>query len=73
MKGGDTPALDAKMERCVADLVDQGYDKVAAIKICKTSISGKKKTTPKRKGPAAHQRGAMFGGKQAPPFKKKGS
>ena len=36
--GGDSPALDAKMERCVANLQAQGHDKVSAIRICKVSI-----------------------------------
>ena len=36
--GGDTPALDAKMERCVSNLQAQGHDKVSAIRICKASI-----------------------------------
>ncbi len=38
MKGGDTPASDALMERCVQKLVAAGHDKVSAIKICKASI-----------------------------------
>lgn len=46
--GGDTPANDAKMERCVASLVQKGYDKVAAIRICKSSMQGTTKR-PKRK------------------------
>jgi hypothetical protein len=36
--GGDTPNTDAKMERCVAQIVAQGRDKVSAIKICKAAI-----------------------------------
>lgn len=44
-KGGDTPANDAKMERCVSHLMDKGYDKVSAIKICKSNMSGGKKRT----------------------------
>lgn len=36
--GGDTPAVDAKMERCVASLMDKGHSKVSAIKICKASL-----------------------------------
>ena len=33
--GGDSPELVAKMERCVADVMKSGQDKVSAIKICK--------------------------------------
>lgn len=36
--GGDTPAVNARMERCVADLQAKGYSKVRAILICKSSI-----------------------------------
>ena len=36
--GGDTPAVDAKMERCVQDLQQQGHTKLSAILICKSSI-----------------------------------
>lgn len=36
--GGDSPANDAKMERCVSSLVAKGRDKITAIKICKTAI-----------------------------------
>lgn len=36
--GGDTPELDAKMERCVANLQAKGTDKTQAIRICKASI-----------------------------------
>jgi len=39
--GGDTPANDAKMERCIADLQAKGYSKLAAIKICKSAIDRK--------------------------------
>lgn len=45
--GGDSPENDAKMERCVADLQRKGYDKVAAIRICKSSIQGDSK--PRRR------------------------
>jgi hypothetical protein len=47
-KGGDTPANDAKLERCVSSLMGKGYDKVSAIRVCKASLQG---TTqgPKRK------------------------
>jgi len=38
--GGDTPARDAKMERCIADLQGQGKNKLQAILICKASIQG---------------------------------
>lgn len=37
-QGGDTPANDAKMERCVSDVMRQGHSKVSAIKICKNSF-----------------------------------
>lgn len=47
-KGGDSPANDAKMERCVSSLMDKGYDKVSAIRICKSRIGSK--GTPKQKG-----------------------
>lgn len=36
--GGDTPALDAKVERCVARLVDRGYSKSSAVAVCKKSV-----------------------------------
>ncbi len=36
--GGDSPKNDAKMERCVSNLVSQGKDKVTAIRICKAAI-----------------------------------
>ena len=36
--GGDSAANDAKMERCVQNLVSQGKDKVTAIRICKAAI-----------------------------------
>lgn len=35
---GTTPAQDARIERCVAHLMAQGKDKVAAIRICKAAI-----------------------------------
>ena len=38
LKGGDTPAKDAKMERCIADLMAKGHKKLNALLICKTSI-----------------------------------
>jgi hypothetical protein len=38
--GGDTPARDAKMERCVSDVMGQGHNKLRAILICKASIQG---------------------------------
>lgn len=43
--GGDTPARDAKMDRCITDLQAKGYDKMKALLICKASIQG----TTKRK------------------------
>ena len=36
--GGDTPALDAKMQRCITDLQARGVKKLNAILICKASI-----------------------------------
>ena len=36
--GGDSPANDAKMERCIQDVVAKGHSKLSAILICKTSI-----------------------------------
>lgn len=41
----DTPANNAKVERCVAENTAKGMDKVLAIRICKASIMG----TTKRK------------------------
>jgi len=38
MKGGDTPAKDAKMERCITELQGKGYSKLKALLICKASI-----------------------------------
>lgn len=45
--GGDTPALDAKMEDCVNRLQAKGYSKVTAIKVCKASIQ---RAAAKRQG-----------------------
>jgi len=36
--GGDSPANDAAMERCIADVMKTGKSKLSAILICKTSI-----------------------------------
>lgn len=36
--GGTTPAQDARIERCVRDVMATGKDKVSAIRICKASI-----------------------------------
>lgn len=36
--GGDTPANDQKMQRCVQQVMQQGHSKLAAILICKASI-----------------------------------
>jgi len=41
--GGDSPANDAKMERCIADLQAKGHSKLSSILICKTSIQRSKK------------------------------
>jgi len=38
--GGDSPANDAKMERCIQDVQAQGHNKLRAILICKASIQG---------------------------------
>jgi hypothetical protein len=35
--GGTTKSQDAKIERCVKDLMAQGKDKVTAIRICKAA------------------------------------
>ena len=37
--GGDNPANDQKMERCVTQLMAKGQDKVSAIRICKVAIA----------------------------------
>lgn len=39
-QGGDTPAKDAKMERCIAKVMAEGHSKLQAILICKASIDG---------------------------------
>lgn len=39
--GGDSAANDAKMERCVKDVMAKGHSKLSAILICKTSIGRK--------------------------------
>ena len=36
--GGDNPANDSLMERCVAQVTAKGTDKVSAIRICKAGI-----------------------------------
>lgn len=36
--GGDSPTNDAKMERCVTQVMKDGHDKVSAIRICKAAI-----------------------------------
>ena len=41
--------LNAKMERCVKDVMSQGYDKIVAIKICKKSILSKYAKNKSRK------------------------
>ena len=41
--GGDSPSNDAKMERCIQDVMAQGKSKLSAILICKTSIQRSKK------------------------------
>lgn len=43
-KGGDSPANEKKMSRCVSHVMGkQGVDKVAAIRICKASLYGRKR------------------------------
>lgn len=37
-KGGDSPENINKMESCVLKVMDQGHDKLSAIKICKSSL-----------------------------------
>ena len=39
--GGDTPEVDARMERCVEKVMGEGHGKIAAIAICKFSIQNK--------------------------------
>lgn len=46
--GGDTKAIDARMERCVKDLTAKGHNKLSAIAICKSSIQ--KSEMRKKKG-----------------------
>lgn len=41
--GGDTAANDARMERCIQDVMRQGKSKLSAILICKASIQRKGK------------------------------
>lgn len=36
--GGDSAANDAKMERCVKELMAQGKSKISSVLICKASI-----------------------------------
>lgn len=36
--GGDTPAVDARMDRCVKDVMATGKSKISAVLICKASI-----------------------------------
>jgi len=44
--GTGSASADAKVERCVAELMKRGQDKVSAIKICKSNIKSGKE--PKR-------------------------
>lgn len=46
--GGDTAATDARMQRCVTDVMAKGYKKENAIRICKTSIQVSLSKKPKR-------------------------
>lgn len=36
--GGDSATNEAKMQRCIADVMAQGHSKLSAILICKASI-----------------------------------
>jgi hypothetical protein len=36
--GGDTPAVDAKMDRCVQQVMAKGLKKENAIRVCKSTI-----------------------------------
>ncbi len=36
--GGTTPEQDARIERCVSELMAEGHNKVSAIRICKSSV-----------------------------------
>lgn len=42
--GGDSVKNVAKMERCVEHLMGKGHSKESAIRICKSSMFGKKET-----------------------------
>ncbi|MBI5369830.1 hypothetical protein HZA85_01380 [Candidatus Uhrbacteria bacterium] len=44
----NTPANNAKIERCVAENVAKGTDKTLAIRICKASIMGTTKHKKKK-------------------------
>jgi len=39
--GGDSPENDAKMERCIQQVMATGKSKISAILICKSSIEKK--------------------------------
>ena len=41
-KGGDSAANDAKMHKCVEDVMAKGHDKLTAILYCKVSLFKKK-------------------------------
>jgi hypothetical protein len=47
--GGDSKATDARMERCVADVMASGKPKLNAVLICKSSIQ-KKLAKGKKRG-----------------------
>ena len=53
--GGDTPALDKKVEDCVARLTAKGYSKVSAIKICKVSVQKKAAKSSSAQSAATNQ------------------
>lgn len=45
--GGDTPENDAKMEKCIAGVMEDGVEKEAAIKICKDRLFSHKEKDDK--------------------------
>jgi hypothetical protein len=45
---GEDAEMDARMERCVKRVMQDGHGKVAAIKICKASMMGPHGETPRK-------------------------
>lgn len=45
----NTPANNAKIERCVEENVSKGMEKELAIRICKASVMGTTKRSKKKK------------------------